>query len=271
MPGQPNFSSFEEGMKFSQAYREGHTSPEWECVRNLYEDFRQGTNQTPRIPKILHQIWLGGELPSQYRSLVKSLRDLHPSWEYRFWGDADITFDFSKRTLFDQCTNPGQKSDILRYAILERFGGIYLDMDFIAVRPLDALRGADFFAGITYDAAPQLANGLIGCTPSHPLMQKISQIDGVPESADMPGVMQSTGPDYFTKMFFNSESLHTGAVAFPNTFFYPFPNFPHDRVRGGKPEAYFGEDTFCCHLWHCSWLKTRKPTLWEKIGSFFHA
>jgi inositol phosphorylceramide mannosyltransferase catalytic subunit len=270
MPGEITFCSFEDGMKFSLGYSKGRESPQWDLIRNLYREYLQGSRQTPRIPKILHQIWLGSDLAGQYKTLVKSLLELHPSWEYRLWTDTDIPFDFPNRELFDRCANPGQKSDILRYAILERFGGIYLDMDFMAVRPMDPLCGIEFFAGVTYDKEPQLANGLIGCAPSHPLIKKIASFEHGFKSSDGLDVMKSTGPDYFTKMFFSSSSLHCGAVAFPNTFFYPFPNFPHDRILGEYPERYFGKDTFCCHLWHCSWLKRHRATFRERICQFFH-
>jgi inositol phosphorylceramide mannosyltransferase catalytic subunit len=261
---------FDHGMRFSSAYRQPLQIERWALLKERFRDFLACPPGKTKIPKILHKIWLGSELPEQYDGMIEALRKLHPHWEYRLWTDRNIDFPLRNQCQFDRCTNMGQKSDILRYEILDRFGGIYLDMDFMAVRPMDPLCGIEFFAGVTYDKEPQLANGLIGCAPSHPLIKKIASFEHGFKSSDGLDVMKSTGPDYFTKMFFSSSSLHCGAVAFPNTFFYPFPNFPHDRILGEYPERYFGKDTFCCHLWHCSWLKRHRATFRERICQFFH-
>jgi mannosyltransferase OCH1-like enzyme len=40
---------------------------------------------------------------------------------------------------FDRASNFGEKSDIWRYEILFRLGGVYVDTDFECVRPFDSL------------------------------------------------------------------------------------------------------------------------------------
>ena len=59
----------------------------------------EGTTQTPKlgdlpthpaIPRIIHQTWAEGTIPSQFTPWVRSWMAQNPSWEYWFWTDADI-------------------------------------------------------------------------------------------------------------------------------------------------------------------------------------
>ena len=39
-----------------------------------------------KIPKIIHQIWVGGKkIPQKYKKLIKTVKDVHPDWEYKLW------------------------------------------------------------------------------------------------------------------------------------------------------------------------------------------
>ena len=40
--------------------------------------------------KIIHQIWLGGEIPKRYSSYIEKLKKINPNWEYKLWTDKDI-------------------------------------------------------------------------------------------------------------------------------------------------------------------------------------
>ena len=62
--------------------------------------------------------------------------------------------------------NFGQKADILRYELLERYGGVYVDVDMECLQSLDPLldaRGLIFLAGFSNTGTVELNNGLIGC------------------------------------------------------------------------------------------------------------
>jgi mannosyltransferase OCH1-like enzyme len=77
------------------------------------------------IPKVLHFIWLGGNIPSKYIPMIDSWRQYHPLWDVRLWGDEDIiSFETSNPKLFEilrNAPNYGMKSDILRYEVFYLF------------------------------------------------------------------------------------------------------------------------------------------------------
>jgi hypothetical protein len=62
----------------------------------------------------------------------------HPDWEYRLWTDADLPV-LDNADLFERAPSYAMKADLLRYEILVRHGGIYIDADFECHRPLDRL------------------------------------------------------------------------------------------------------------------------------------
>lgn len=40
-----------------------------------------------KIPKIIHQIWLGSPLPQKFKKLQASWIKMHPEWTYILWTD----------------------------------------------------------------------------------------------------------------------------------------------------------------------------------------
>jgi hypothetical protein len=127
------------------------------------------------IPHVVHHIWLGGALPAAYHAWVSSWQTKHPHWEHRLWTDADVVpFKLTNQAAFDAALNPGEKSDIWRYEILYRFGGLYVDTDFECIRCFDrVLRPFELVTGISNTGTVELNNGLVACRAKHPLMKRL--------------------------------------------------------------------------------------------------
>ena len=99
------------------------------------------------IPKIIHQLWdnpEGKPVPIRFQILTESFKHFNPSWEYRLWGREEM-----QRLVEDSYPNflptyNGFKENILRwdsirYMILHRYGGLYVDLDIECLKPLDNL------------------------------------------------------------------------------------------------------------------------------------
>jgi mannosyltransferase OCH1-like enzyme len=253
-------------LKKSYAYDQVRQDrdPEWKLVAELYQKnyIYKAFLSSPligKIPKIIHQIWLGSDLPFNYRKLCRSWETHHPGWKYKLWTDADASkIKITRRDLYDQATNPGMKSDILRYEILRQYGGVYVDTDFVCIKPLDDLTFLDFFTGIGYDGVLQLYIGLIATVPNHPIINACCNFQTPNYSGNKAStIMNVTGANHFTKAFLDNVTKDTKeVVAFPTDFFYPFPN----NVRGEKATAdkYITECTYAIHLWETSWLINKR-------------
>ena len=232
------------------------TSTHWNILRSLYKDnYLEENIRNERIPKKIHQIWLGSDFPADYVKYSTSWKIVHPAWEYKLWTDDDIKdVDIPNRKLFDSITNVAQKSDFLRYHILLQYGGIYVDTDFECIKPFDNLLYLDFFTGVGYPKEVELYIGLIGSVPKHQILRHIilnmieAKYDG-----SWKKMFQTTGSYFFTKMFFDMVNQYTvGVVAFPPDFFYPYPN----NVRRNDeidPYSFVKPISYAIHHWAVSW------------------
>jgi mannosyltransferase OCH1-like enzyme len=157
------------------------------AMRALYarhHPARVARGGAPRIPKIIHQIWMGSPVPQDLQDLAETWRRLHPDWEYRLWTDAEIArIEFGTKDLFEKATCYAQKSDILRAELVLRHGGVYVDFDYHCFKPIDAFaHGYDFF-GTTrnilvahlgwsevWPSPIVVCNSLFGARPGHPIL-----------------------------------------------------------------------------------------------------
>ena len=245
---------FEYYMTASSGYTKNKALPrEWSLIEELFNNrLPFGRN---RIPKIIHQIWLGSDVNDTISSHIDTVKKANPDYQHMLWTDENIKyFDFKNKELFLSCRNNGQKSDILRYALLEEFGGIYLDTDFIGIKNFDTLLHHHFFTGVSYDSEPTLFNGLIGCVPNHNLVQELNNFDKPLEDYDGMAVIRTSGPWYLTrKLFKYIKTKDTDVIVLPLAYFYPFPNFDRDKVKGNDYKDYIAPETICVHLWDSRW------------------
>lgn len=251
-------NSFDNAMKQSKDYR---PSPDhrWLLFRSWYDNnFIHATqSEQPLIPKIIHHIWLGSPLPEKYRIFRETWMHHHPDWQFILWTDKEIAaFQLVNQTLYNEVSNYGVKSDIARYEILYRIGGLYVDTDFECLKPFDIFHETlEFYAGISYDAYAAVFNGLIGSCPGHPILKQcidsMRSNHGRRESPDE--IMQRTGPYHLTECIFNMASIESQRIAMlPVAYFYPWPHYIKHHP---KPYEFIKPESHAIHHWHVSWNK----------------
>jgi len=86
-------------------------------------------------PKILHFVWIGGELPTYATDNIKLFVDLNPDYRVRIH-DESTELHPKLVSQWNDDLDPAQKSDLIRYSVLYREGGWYFDCDFFPFRPL---------------------------------------------------------------------------------------------------------------------------------------
>ena len=231
----------------------------WHVVRALYERNYIGDvcKSVVSIPKKIHQIWLGGNFPAEYVKYANSWKHYNPDWEYRLWTEDNLDQVYiPKRNLFNSITNVAQKSDFLRYHILNQFGGLYVDTDFECLKPFDDLAYLDFYTGIGYPKELELYIGLIASVPHHPILEHIiKKMTVVKYGGRWRNIFHTTGSFFFTRMFLEVVGKETkGVVAFPMEYFYPYPNNAR-KLEGVNPYVYASDNSYAIHHWAVSWKK----------------
>jgi len=250
--------SFEEQVKKSYAYnaQSFQSSRAWQTVRTLYYRNYDRNNTECKIPKIIHQIWLGSPVPNMYKKFMVSWQKFHPTWEYKLWTDVDVDILSSKaKEIYKTSVNYGMKSDILRYTILQKYGGLYIDTDFECLKPFDDLMGLDFFIGVSYDGELVLYNGLIASIPNHPIINKVLEFPITYSGSKGSKILDATGAYHFTRCFNSIVKDTDNIIAFPTDFFYPFPN----NIRNVEcAYDYIKPHSYALHHWGVSWTKKRR-------------
>lgn len=156
------------------------------------------------IPLRQHRLWIGPPLPDLYGEWIEEWRRLHPSpWQHVMWADDNLP-PLENQQLWDDAESIAPKaveqfrSDVARYEVLWRYGGVWLDVDFEPHRPIDELM--DGQPWVVRHAGKWFANGVLAFPPGHPVMRKA--IDKLPASVEraMPhwGNTRRSGPQFLT-------------------------------------------------------------------------
>ncbi len=109
---------------------------------------------------------------------MKQWTEAHPDFQIRVWGEQDLDIEASSFTLssiiLNRDLNAGLRADALRYEILNKYGGIYVDTDIALVKPIHSLLdhfSTDFFIGVSYSQAFEVNNAIVGSIPGHPFLE----------------------------------------------------------------------------------------------------
>lgn len=228
-----------------------HNKARYEEVKDLFNthyDSPVRARAHMTIPETIHQIWVGGKaVPTKFKRLMKTWKEMHPQWAHKLWLDEDVEkLHLRNRVYYDATSDPIEKANIARYEILEQFGGIYIDIDFLCLKPLDAFhRRYDFYTGIApADCAAMLNNALMACGPGHPIMKHC--IDMIREDFSKVNRFERTGVMHYSRSFFACLKESPGiSIALPASFFYPLgkSDQKYYDLETAKPE------TFAVHYW----------------------
>ena len=140
------------------------------------------------IPKIIHQIWkeIDEPLPEHFRLFGETWKAHHPTWKYEFW-DNDRLDNFIRGyhpqywDTYQSFQYDIQRLDAIRYLILDKIGGMYVDFDVECLRPHDALISGKTCCfsmepekhRLHYNKTVLFNNALMASVPEHPFMKKI--------------------------------------------------------------------------------------------------
>jgi hypothetical protein len=236
----------------------------------------------PRIPRTIHVIWLGpSEKPAE---CVDSWGQFHPDWEVRVWTNADIEqHAWHNRDVLQHAISQeqyGMASDVLRLEILWKYGGLYVDCDYMCVARVDDLHASlDFYCGASCTRQVEINNGLLACRPQHPLIsammndiyswwndrqtafaQVAAFLGGdasglaVATQISAKDILNRTGPGLITRtlgcylmIHGNDEEARYNAVL-PFSWFHPMPNTERSNREGWQMYVR-PHETRAVHLW----------------------
>jgi hypothetical protein len=195
------------------------------------------------IPKIIHQLWIGTKpAPTNH---MDTWKNMNPEFEYIRWSEEELM----KRDMKIECQNRvdemveiNGKADIIRWEILYKYGGVFLDADSICVEPIDdMLMKCKYFAGWEHEQLRKglIATGTMGFPPKHPLVKEaIEWIKANCVDYEKTKIMawQSVGPGLLTRMY--NTGKYKDMTIFPSYTFLPIHCTGAEYKGHGKIYAY---------------------------------
>lgn len=175
---------------------------------------------------------------------------LNPDLEHRVWDDAAIaSFGLANVQLYSryiQAELYDGAVDVARIEILHRLGGVYVDADSIALRPIaDAsFMRAGFFAAWeppdgrkrAVSGSPPVSNAFIGAEPGHATLA--TMIERHARVKELKPMWRQTGPGALTEVL--AGCREDDVVLLPAWTFFT-------RSLTGQPVV--GGEPFAEHLW----------------------
>ena len=191
------------------------------------------------IPRVIHRIWLGpNPMPEDFERYGRTWHEHHPDWEVRLWTDHNLP-ELRFPEALERCRNAGERSDLIRFEVLVRHGGVYVDTDVECLRSFAPLMDTPAFVGETRPG--KLGSAVVGAEPGHPafgpILEAATQRVGIGHQA------ASAGPRFLTEMLRGREDV----TVFPRDHFYPF----HHRRQPDKNAI--PSDAYAIHHVEASW------------------
>lgn len=216
------------------------------------------------IPKVIHYVWLGdAPKPRRVLECIDSWRRSCPGWELREWG-SDFARSSGSRYVLEALDHRkwAFASDWMRLAVLERYGGFYLDTDVEVNRALDPLCCEKFVAGWERQNGKTLVGtGVIGSDAGGKVVRRLlSLYDGLPFVRADGELDQTPNTVRFTEYFASEWDVR--------------PSDRGDAVRFGDGcvilpcSAFVSEDGYAIHHFSATWLDVWMRKVWLKAGSY---
>lgn len=199
-------------------------------------------------PKIIHQLWIGpNPVPMDWiNTWAIDYVKANPEWEHRLWNDKMLNdLHMYNKDLFLKEKTYNGKSDIARYEILYKFGGIYIDADsiWLETKSLNQLMTPEtgLFVGIE-PGKDYAASGVVWATKGHPALLLI--MNAIKRNIRVANTFQAwitMGPLVLHVL----ENNGVPVTRYPDYFFYPenwhskrFIDIPEDKKEKFRKNSY---------------------------------
>lgn len=207
----------------------------------------------------------------------KSWIEKNPDWDYRFWTDDDLLAFFQNErpdllNLYLSYPRPVQRADLARYCILQKFGGVYADIDTVCLASLEPLAGdarvvlcqepARHQEPATIRGLDRLwFNGTMASPAEHPFWTSVIDMCRLMADRRHGDVLETTGPLILSAAVDQWPEPETLALNSCGLF---ADTDVHGQASNITPTGPFGHLALSNHLWKGSWYKRKNENWWKR-------
>jgi hypothetical protein len=215
------------------------------------------------IPNIIHAYWDGCDMPEPYASWHLGLIDLNPDAQVFLWTQESATELLEiPEEMWASAANQSEKSDIVRWYAVNRYGGVYTDTDVEWYKPVTNLLQCKAFISQYLDRCNPQTNGLVACVfgaePGHNFAQKALQLLWKRKDLDL------CSGEKFGTLGDHAWHGHKDHVGDPITILPPSYFFPYSATVGERMGVPYGKNSppnyahlggYAAHHWVGSWVE----------------
>jgi GT2 family glycosyltransferase len=192
------------------------------------------------IPKIIHQLWIGPK-PAPV-NFMNTWKEKHPDYEYIFWNEEEFIkrgIKFECQTKINDMVELNGKADIMRWELLYKYGGIFVDADSICIESFDNLlllnksfasyeneivrgKGWGKLKEVLADTHPLVATGTMAFPPNHDLPKMAIEWiknNNVKYKEGGKTAWITVGPGLLTRLYFSKK--WDDMIILPSYYFLP--------------------------------------------------
>lgn len=187
------------------------------------------------IPKIIHQIWLGGRVPPDIMDMMMGVWAKHTDWHHIIWTDELLPhLGVEADTLKAKLGSWAAVSNMVRLLVLKKYGGIYIDADMVCLKPLHGLLGSGAIAAL--QDTTRVCNALMGAPENHDWI-----------SWQLAHWHDFDQRDAASGVYLASEAPRADLTLIPTHLVYPYPWDAQPEKRVAHPESLLE------HKWVGTW------------------
>ena len=227
------------------------------------------------IPKIIHQTWKDEHLPAHLNTFRNSWLDHHPGWTHRLWTDQDLRALVKEHyrwflSVYDAYDEPIKKVDAARYFIMHQVGGLYVDLDFECLSPVDSILeehglvlALEPESHTALKLAKERALGYIVCNafmasdPRDPFWEHVFKL--LQTNHSCPGTLDATGPFFLTRAY-DAYPGKDQIELLPSSLIYPVDKIEawNGKLKDAKERKRIEATAVAVHHWEGMWFRNKE-------------
>jgi len=181
----------------------------------------------------IYESWHSNQVPTKMRQTIYELLDMNPEFDYYLYSDDACrkfikdNFNEDVVSAFDSLKPGAYKSDLWRYCILYKKGGVYLDIKFKSLVPLAPIieENPEIFVrdipiNLTFDFDSYIYNAFMVSPPNNPIFKAC--IEDIVHNCSLKlyktGALDITGPGCLIKFIkVHKEEKYVDSLLFYNS------------------------------------------------------
>lgn len=220
-----------------------------------------------KIPKKIMQTWKTHDVPEKWKISPETIKKIMPDWEYIIMDNADnraFVEEYFPDFLpyYDAFPYDIQRADAIRYCWLYIHGGLYMDLDFEVLHPLDELFTTDAEVYLVHsgNVGSYVTNSFMASKPGSKFWLDVIEEMKKPLPWYYLGkhvvVMNTTGPIMLSTV---SKKTRIVTAKLPNSRIMPcsvcnINCYTCDSfLKPLEGSSWIGWDTMFYNFWLCNW------------------